>query len=137
MMALLLALALAGTACGPQAALKAVAVRHPEAVRLVLHAVPRGERRPRVVACNVPAHLGRPSGPEEVRAIRRGSTAVRWREGCFEVVVPLRDGRGRPVAALRVTLRPPRGGRREAVRRALLIARELNEVLLKEGVPWW
>ena len=105
-----------------QSIVDAVATRHPGLVRLTVHAVPPGERSPRVVASTSAAKRGKPSDPEDLQAFNTGGAVVLEEPGALDVTVPILLENGKPTAVTGVTLE----AKLDADRRALeLRAREI------------
>src|SRR5713226_9317945 len=113
-----------------------LAKKHPELVRIGLHATPAGSSENIIVASNVAAKLGQKSDPEDLRAMETGRPVV-LREGeNFDVTLPLHDATGKVIGAIGLTLRPDVGEQeRDATRRARAIASELeNQVPSKDSL---
>jgi iron complex outermembrane receptor protein len=113
-----------------------LAKKHPELVRIGLHATPAGSSENIIVASNVAAKLGQKSDPEDLRAMETGRPVV-LREGeNFDVTLPLHDATGKVIGAIGLTLRPNVGEQeRDATRRARAIASELeNQVPSKDSL---
>lgn len=92
-----------------QRAVDEVVQRHPELVRLTIHAVPAGGATSVILACNLPEKLGAPSDPEDLAAMTTGRTTI-LREGeRFDVTAPLRASDGTAFAATGITLELPSG----------------------------
>lgn len=104
--------AVAGCAAAPKAlcpdtqnAVEHVAAAHPEVVRLTVHAVPPAGGEMCVIASSLAAKLGKPSDPEDHRAVASGETVVLDEPGAVDYTVPVRLREGRYTAAVGVTMK--------------------------------
>jgi hypothetical protein len=112
--------------------------RYPNLVRLTIHAVPAGEADNRIIACNVREKLGRISDPEDLEAMKTGTTTVLREGGNLDVTAPILDQAGSVIAAIGITLAlPPNAGEEAAVKEAETIARELGTAIQTAGHPLW
>ena len=112
--------------------------RHPEVVRLTIHAVPQGESQMRGVASNSAAKLGKPSDPEDLRTLQTGAEVVLQEGDHIDVTLPLTDANGTRIATAGVTLANPKGRTRdELVADARAIAAELGAAIRAAPKPLW
>lgn len=88
-----------------QQAVEHVAGKHPEVVRLTVHAVPPAGGDMCVIASSLAAKLGKPSDPEDHRAVASGETVVLDEPGAVDYTVPVRMREGRYTAAVGVTMK--------------------------------
>ncbi len=88
-----------------QAVVTKVAAAHPEVVRLTVHAVPPAGGALCAIASSLPEKLGKPSDPEDHRAIDSGETVVLDEAGAVDYTVPVRQKDGKFTAAVGVTLK--------------------------------
>jgi len=114
-----------------------VAANHPELVRLTLHAVPAGTECTQV-ASTAEARRGKPSDPEDLKAMKTGQQVVLDEPGAIDVTVPILRVNGKPTAVAGVTLRMEEGANRAAlVNKAGKIANELATAVRAAGKPVW
>ena len=114
------------------------AARHPDLVRLTLHAVPEGKKECTQVASTMPERRGKPSDPEDLEAMRTGRQIVLSEPGAVDVTVPILLKDGSPTAIAGVTLRAGTGADRDTlVMRARAIAQELANEVRAAGKPLW
>lgn len=112
------AIVLLSTACGTasskpahaqryeraQSIVDAISARHPELVRLTLHATPTGKTGSRIIASSWPNKLGKPSDPEDLEVLRTRAP-VELAEGAhLDYTAPVIDADGRAIAAIGVTV---------------------------------
>jgi hypothetical protein len=115
-----------------------VAAKHSNLVRLTLHAVPAGKTECTQVASTEPKRNGRPSDPEDLKAMKTGQQVVLEESGAIDVTVPILVEGGNATAVAGVTLRMAEGGDREAlVSEARKIAEELAAAVRAAGKPVW
>jgi len=115
-----------------------VAAAHPELVRLTLHAVPAGKTECTQVASTVKSRRGKPSDPEDLKAMKTGQKIVMDESGAVDVTVPILRKSGKPTAVAGVTLRLEEGADRAAlVHKAGVIAEELATAVRAAGAPVW
>lgn len=131
---LVLSLAFAGcqsTQAAPcpdvQAAVVDIARRHAEIVRLSVHAVPPGGSAVCAIASTSEAKLGKPSDPEDERALANGGLVVLREPGAIDVTVPLQKKDGRFHAVAGVTVKGTDD--RAAIALAQAVAAELEVVM--------
>ena len=115
-----------------------VAAKHPDLVRLTLHAVPSDGTECTQLASTVKKRRGKPSDPEDLQAMKTGREVVLEEEGALDVTVPIRMQMGKATAVVGVTLPFQEGDNRNAVMaRARGIAREVETALRDTGKPAW
>lgn len=121
-----------------QAIVDDVAGKHPEVLRLTLHAVPSGSTQCTQLASTMAARRGKPSDPEDLEALRSGEAVVLEEPGALDVTVPILVEDGAPKAVAGVTLRAPPGSERTALeQRARAIAEELADGIRSARQPLW
>jgi len=115
-----------------------VAAKHPELVRLTLHAVPEGKAECTQVASTAKGRRGKPSDPEDLDAMKTGRHIVLDEPGAIDVTVPILRKNGKATAVAGVTLRAAEGADRAAlVNKARTIAAELASAVRAAGKPVW
>jgi hypothetical protein len=115
-----------------------VAGRHPELVRLTLHAVPEGGKDLTQVASTLAARRGKKSDPEDFEAMKTGKVTVLDEAGNIDVTVPILEKAGTPTAVAGVTLKGGPGADKETVvMRARAIAQELANEIRAAKKPLW
>ncbi|MHC4340393.1 MAG: type 2 periplasmic-binding domain-containing protein [Planctomycetota bacterium] len=115
-----------------------VAAKHPELVRLTLHAVPEGKTECTQVASTAKKRRGKPSDPEDLEAMKTGRQVVLDEPGAIDVTVPILRKGNKPTAVAGVTLRAAEGADRAAlVNEARAIAEELAVAVRAAGKPVW
>ena len=115
-----------------------VAAKHPELVRLTLHAVPADKMDCVQVASTVKKRRGKPSDPEDLKAMKTGQQVVLDEPGALDVTVPILRVTGKATAVAGVTLRLEDGANRAAlVSKARTIAAELATAVSAAGKPVW
>lgn len=115
-----------------------VAGRHPDLVRLTLHAVPEGGKELTQVASTMAERRGKKSDPEDFEAMKSGKVTVLDEAGAVDVTVPILVKAGAPTAIAGVTLKTAPGADRDtAVVRARAIAQELANEIRAAGKPLW
>lgn len=141
-----LALALLVAACAStkgaspaaQEVVDRVAGRHPDLVRLTLHAVPEGGKELTQVASTMAARRGKKSDPEDFEALKSGKVTVLDEPGAIDVTVPILVTKGAATAIAGVTLKAAPGADRETVvMRARAIAQELSNEIRAARKPLW
>ncbi|MCB9915018.1 MAG: hypothetical protein H6828_07705 [Planctomycetes bacterium] len=141
-----LAFALAACASTPkaqpypaaQAVVETVAARHPNLVRLTLHATPAGASALTQVASTDPDRIGRPSDPEDRQALTSGELVQLDEPGAVDVTVPILLAGGKPNAIAGVTLKASATTNRDSlVTRASAIAQELEAEVRAAQKPLW
>ena len=112
--------------------------KHPDLVRLTIHAVPTGEETSRIIACNIKEKIGKPSDPEDLEAMKTGETVTLKEGDNLDVTAPICDKTGEPIAATGITFRL---GKEETesdvVKKATAIAKELNTAIQNSDRPLW
>ena len=112
--------------------------KHPDLVRLTIHAVPAGEHASKIIACNVKEKIGKASDPEDLEAMKTGETIVLREGDNLDVTAPIWNKAGKPVAATGITLR---FGKEETesdvVKKATAIAKELNTAIQNAKKTLW
>lgn len=88
-----------------QAVVDKVAAAHPDLVRLTVHAVPPQGGAMCAVASTSADKLGKPSDPEDHRALESGETVVLDEAGAVDYTVPVRQKDGKYTAVVGVTLK--------------------------------
>ncbi|MHC4955622.1 MAG: hypothetical protein ACYTGZ_17360 [Planctomycetota bacterium] len=117
---------------------KDVAAKHPDLVRLTLHAVPAGKTECTQVASTMKKRRGKPSDPEDLKALKTGQYIVLDEDGALDVTVPILREMGKPTAVAGVTLKMEEGANRGAlVNKARKIADELAAAVRAAGKPVW
>ena len=115
-----------------------VAAKHPELVRLTLHAVPADKTECTQVASTMKKRRGKPSDPEDLKAMKTGQQVVLDEPGAIDVTVPILRVKGRATAVAGVTLPMEEGANRAAlVNKARMIAEELAAAVRAAGKPVW
>jgi len=115
-----------------------IADRHPDLVRLTLHAVPAGKTQCTQLASTMAERRGKPSDPEDLDAMKTGKEIVLDEPGAIDVTVPILRKDGKPTAIAGVTLKATAGVNRDAlVKRARVIAQELATEIQAAGKPLW
>ncbi|MHC4819734.1 MAG: hypothetical protein ACYTF8_16940 [Planctomycetota bacterium] len=115
-----------------------VAAKHPELVRLTLHAVPADKTECTQVASTMKKRRGKPSDPEDLKAMKTGQQVVLDEPGAVDVTVPILRVNAKPTAVAGVTLRMEEGANRAAlVNKARTIAEELATAVRAAGKPVW
>lgn len=118
-----------------QAIVDRVSARHPDLVRLTVHAVPSDQKESRVIASNVPAKLYDMSDPEDLQAMSTKQSVTLKEGDRLDHTVPVVDASGRAIAAVGVTVQ----GSSEASMRKIAeeIARETTSAILAAKKPLW
>ncbi len=114
-----------------------VAAKHPELVRLTLHAVPEGKECTQV-ASTAKGRRGKPSDPEDLKAMKTGQQVVLDEEGAVDVTVPILRVNGKATAVAGVTLSLAEGANKAVlIGKARGIAEELAAAGRAAGKPVW
>ena len=112
--------------------------KHPDLVRLTIHAVPTGEEASRIIACNIKEKIGKPSDPEDLEAMKTGKTVTLREGGNLDVTAPIPDKAGNPIAATGITLHLSQGEtENEVIEKAKSIAKELTMAIQNADKPLW
>jgi len=115
-----------------------VAAKHADLQRLTLHAVPAGKTECTQIASTVAARRGKPSDPEDLKAMNSGEEIVLEEPGAIDVTVPILMKDGKPTAIAGVTLKMKEGDDREALlTQARAIAKELESGVQAADKPLW
>ena len=115
-----------------------VAAKHPELVRLTLHAVPDGKSECVQLASTVAGRRGKPSDSEDLKAMKTGEQVVLDESGAIDVTVPILRVDGKATAVAGVTLSHGDGADRAAlISKARGIAEELASAVRAAGKPVW
>lgn len=115
-----------------------VAARHPDLLRLTLHAVPTGGTVCTQLASTLPERRGKPSDPEDLQALETGAAVVLEEPDALDVSVPILFESGKPSAIAGVTLRAAADSDRAIlIARAKAIAEELASAAREAGKPQW
>ena len=85
-----------------------IVAKHPNLVRLTIHAPPTGQTQSRIIACNVHEKIGKPSDPEDLDAMKTGKVVVLEEGDKLDVTAPILDEAGQAVATTGITLSFPR-----------------------------
>lgn len=109
-----------------QAIVDSMMQKHPDLVRLSVHAVQDGGADMVAIASSSDDKRGAKSDPEDMKAVQMNDVVVRDEPGAIDVTVPILMQGGKPTAAAGVTLKAPADGQREAtVANAKAIANEV------------
>ena len=114
-----------------------IAGKHADVVRLTLHAVPRGKTGLEMVASTAAARVGRPSDPEDAKAIETGEEVVLQEGDNLDVTIALADAAGKRTAATGVTLRMGEKLREQVLAEARAVAAELASAVALAKQPLW
>jgi len=121
-----------------QAVVDRVADRHPDLVRLTLHAVPKGSMECTQVASTMAKRRGKASDPEDLKAMNTGEKVVLEEKGALDVTVPILMKNGKPTAIAGVTLKSGADSDRAAlIKQAEKIAGELASEISAAGKALW
>ena len=121
-----------------QELVEGMASKHPDLVRLTIHADPTGEETSRIIACNIKEKIGKPSDPEDLEAMKTGETVVLREGDNLDVTAPIWNKAGKPIAATGITLRFRKGEtENEVVEKAKSIAKELNTAIQNAKKTLW
>jgi len=122
----------ASTCCGScsspdaQAVVEAIAKANPDCTRLTVHCTPAGAAGPIACASTAPAKKGKPSDPEDVKAMATGQTVVLEEGDALDVTVPIRAKDGKFLSACGVTLKTAGMSRDQVVAKATSIAKDVE-----------
>ena len=112
--------------------------KHPEIIWLCIHAVPTGQSRCRIIACNQTNIVGQASYIEDIEAIQTRTAAVFRAGGRIEVTAPIVDCLGKAIAAVSVSFeKDPEASEEALVNRAKSLAREMSREIQDAGRPMW
>lgn len=111
-----------------QTIVEAVAKDYPNVTRLTVHAVPPTGGGHVAVASTLAEKLGKPSDPEDLKAMKNGETVVIEETGGLDVTVPICSKEGKFTAAAGVTFKTEKGSdQRQLVELAKAIAKVLED----------
>lgn len=116
------------TCVDPQAVVEQIAKEHPECTRLTVHCTPAGETAAIACASTAADKKGKPSDPEDLRAMQTGQTVVLDEAGALDVTVPICAKDGKHMAACGVTLKGA-GSRDQQIAAATAIAKKVESSL--------
>ena len=127
-------LVVTGCASGPeaprsdiQAVVESLATKHPDCVRLTVHAVPPAGGEVIAVASTSSAKLGKPSDPEDLQAMKSGQAVMLDEPGALDCTFPMLYVSGKWTAACGVTMKSEAGANREQlIARAAEIAKAVE-----------
>jgi len=121
-----------------QAVVEQVAAKHAELKRLTLHAVPTGKDKCIYVASTMTSRRGKPSDPEDLKALQTGEEVKLDEGGAIDLTVPIRLVDGKPTAVAGVTITAGEGADHDALtNKARAIAKELEAAIQAAGKPLW
>ncbi len=111
-----------------------LAAKHVGLVRIAMHLTPPNGSDNIIVACNIPARIGRKSDPEDLKTMQTGKPMVLKEDQNFDVTLPLHTASGKVIGALGLTFKP-QGNEQEpaAVERAKRMASELEKQIPSEA----
>ncbi len=121
-----------------QAVIDQIASKHPDLQRLTLHAVPKGKDTCTQIASTMEARRGKPSDPEDLKALETGEEVTLEEDGALDLTVPIRMVDGKPTAVAGVTVAMEEGADRDAVvMKARAIAKALEAAIQAADKPLW
>lgn len=121
-----------------QALVEKITAKYPQIVRLTIHAIPSGESKSRIIACNISEKIGKLSDPEDLEAMAQNKSIVLREGDNLDVTAPICNREGAPMAATGITLRFQEGeSEKELTEKALSIAKELTGEIQSAGKPLW
>lgn len=131
----LLPLASCASAPDPQAQslVESIALNNSDVVRLTVHAVPAGATVYKAVASTSSRKLGKPSDPEDLKALQTGDVQVLTEKDAIDVTVPILMKNGKPSATAGVTVKESLG-RDAAVALARKIAGEVEQGMMNASM---
>ncbi|MCK4390428.1 MAG: hypothetical protein KAV83_09360 [Desulfobacterales bacterium] len=104
--------------------------KHPDLLRLTIHAVPTGKEGSRIIACNIREKIGAPSDPEDLEVLKTNKIVVLREGDNLDVTAPIRDKAGKPIAASGITLRFRKGEtENKLIEKAKSIANEVTTTI--------
>jgi len=112
-----------------QAAVEAVAKEHPDCVRLTVHCAADGAAGSIACASTAPEKKGKPSDPEDQKAMASGQPVVLEEAGALDVTVPILAKDGKHMAACGVTLKSAGMSREQVIAKASSIAKAVEDKL--------
>jgi sensor histidine kinase regulating citrate/malate metabolism len=92
-----------------QAIVQAVAKEYPAVTRLTVHTTPPNGSQSIAVASTLPEKLGKPSDPEDLKAMKKGETVVIENTNELDVTVPILQKDGWYTGAAGVTFKTEKG----------------------------
>ena len=108
--------------------------RHPDLVRIGIHATPPNTSENVIIACNETDRIGRKSDPEDLKAMKSGRPVVLKEGENFDVTLPLHDAAGNTIGAIGLTFKPRAGEQdADAARRARGLAGEIEKRITSTG----
>lgn len=111
-----------------QAIVEAVAKEYPAVTRLTVHTTPPNGGESIAIASTLPEKLGKPSDPEDLKAIKKGETVVIENTNELDVTVPICQKEGKFTAAAGVTFKTERGtDKKQLTELAQAIAKVLED----------
>ncbi len=111
---------------------------HENLVRLSIHAIPKGETKSRIIACNVKKKIGMFSHHEDILAITEKKTTLLHEGNKIDITMPILDQHGQAIAATGVTLLSVDGKEDNYyMNQAHIIAQELSAKILNSSKPLW
>lgn len=112
-----------------------IAGGHPDVVRLSLHGRPEGEQDTMCLASTSAGKAGKPSDPEDVKALTDGEVVEMMEGENFDYTAPIKDGNGVVFAVVGVTVS---GGDTESMKAtAESIAAEVARAINTAPTPLW
>jgi hypothetical protein len=115
-----------------QAVVERVARENPSVTRLTVHCTPPKGGAPMACASTSADKRGKPSDPEDLRAMQSGRPEVMEEGTALDVTVPIMQKDGRYTGACGVTLKPE-GTREATIERARSIAMAVETDVKKNG----
>lgn len=114
-----------GTDCDPQAVVEKVAKENPGVTRLTVHCMQAGGG---AVACASTSadKKGKPSDPEDLKAMQTGQTVVLEEAGGLDVTIPIMAKDGKFGAACGVTMKTAGMTRDEVLAKAKAVAQAVD-----------
>jgi hypothetical protein len=113
----------------PQDVVEAVAKENPDCTRLTVHCTPAGAAGPIACASTSAEKKGKPSDPEDVKAMQTGETIVLDEAGAIDVTVPILAKDGKFTAVCGVTLKAAGLTKDQAKAKATTIAKAVEAKL--------
>lgn len=111
-----------------QAIVEAVAKDYPAVTRLTVHTTPPNGSESIAIASTLAEKLGKPSDPEDLKAIKKGMTVVIENTNELDVTVPICQKEGKFTAAAGVTFKTEKGtDKRQLTELAQAIAKVLED----------
>ena len=114
-----------GTGCDPQVVVEKIAKENPGVTRLTVHCLQAGGG---AMACASTSadKKGKPSDPEDLKAIQTGETVVLEEGGALDVTVPIMAKDGKFGAACGVTMKADGMSRDQVVAKAKAVAQAVD-----------